>query len=92
MECTSSIGLTVATLTGCQLEDIECGKYQLVFASAENVLVKPFFSSMKKTPTPFHQSFPVCIKQIMAGKPSSAVVCYFQVSFTIKWKKNCQID
>ena len=23
----------------------------------------------------------------MAGKPSSAVVCYFQVSFTIKWKK-----
>ena len=44
MECTSSIGLTVATLTGCHLEDIECGKYQLVFASAENVLVKPPFS------------------------------------------------
>ena len=62
MECTSSIGLTVATLTGCHLEDIECGKYQLVFASAENILVKPFFSLMKKIPTPFHQSFPVCIK------------------------------
>ena len=28
----------VATLTNCHLEDIECGKYQLVFASAENVL------------------------------------------------------
>ena len=30
--------LTVDTLTDCHLEDIECGKYQLVFASAENVL------------------------------------------------------
>ena len=50
------------------------------------------FSLMKKTPTPFHKSFPVCIKQIMADKSSSAVVCYFQILFTIKWKKNCQID
>ena len=34
------------------LEDIESGKYQLVFASAENVLVKPFLSLMKtKTKT-----------------------------------------
>ena len=30
--------LPVATLTDCHLEDMECGKYQLVFASAENVL------------------------------------------------------
>ena len=30
------------------LEDIECGKYQIVFASAENVLVKPFFFVNKK--------------------------------------------
>ena len=65
------------------LEDIESGKYQLVFASAENVLVKPFLSLMKKTKkpkkkkktTPFHQSMPVCIKQIMTRKTSSAVVC-----------------
>ena len=37
---------------------------------------------------------PVCIKQDMTGKPSSAVVCCFKVSLTIKWKKkkNCQID
>ena len=27
----------------------------------------------------------------MTGKPSSAVVCCFKVSFTVKWKKNCQI-
>ena len=32
----------------------------------------------------------VCIKKNMAA--SSAVVCCSKVSFTIKWKKNCQID
>ena len=37
------MGLTVATLTDCHLEDIESSKYQPVFASAENVLVKPIF-------------------------------------------------
>ena len=49
--------LTVATLTDCHLEDIECGKYQLVE------------------------------KNIIANKPSSAVLCCFKVSFTTKWKK-----
>ena len=42
MEEASSIELMVATLTDCHLEDIECGKYEAVFSSAENVLVKPF--------------------------------------------------
>ena len=42
MEEASSIGLMVATLTAGHLEDIECGKYEVVFSSAENVLVKPF--------------------------------------------------
>ena len=42
MEEASSIGLMVAALTDCHLEDIECGKYEVVFSSAENVLVKPF--------------------------------------------------
>ena len=37
------MGLTVATLTDCHLEDIESSKYQPVFASAESVLVKPIF-------------------------------------------------
>ena len=36
-------GLTVATLSAFRLEDIECEKYQLVFASAKNVLVRPLF-------------------------------------------------
>ena len=34
-----------------------------------------------KTATPFHQSMPVCIKKIMAGKLPSAVVCCFKVSY-----------
>ena len=58
------------------LEDIESGKYQLVLASAENVLVKPFLSLMKKKKsTPFYHSMPVCNKLIMARKTSNAVVC-----------------
>ena len=34
-----------------------------------------FLSLMKIVATPFHQSVPICIKQIMACKPSGAVVC-----------------
>lgn len=56
MEEASSMGLTAATLTECRLEDIECGKYNLKFASAEEVLAKPFLSLMKNATTPFHQS------------------------------------
>ena len=44
------------------------------------------FPLMKKTATRFHQSVPVCIKQIKAGEPSSGVVWFFKISFTIKWK------
>ena len=44
----SSMGLTAAALTDCRLEDIESGKYQLTFASAEQVLSKPFLSLLKK--------------------------------------------
>ena len=47
MEEASSMGLTAAMLTDCCLEEIECGKYNLVFAN-------PFLSLMKKTATPFH--------------------------------------
>lgn len=64
----------VTRLMDCHVEDIEFGKYQFVFLSVENVLVKPIFSLVKKTATPFHQSMWVCIKKIMLGKPSSVVV------------------
>ena len=49
----------------------------VLFASAENFLVKPFFSLMKKTATPFHQRMPAFIKHIMVGESSSAIVCCF---------------
>ena len=52
----SSMGLTAAALTDCRLEEIESGKYQLIFASAEEVLSKPFLSSLKKTASLFHQN------------------------------------
>lgn len=52
----SSMGLTAASLTDCRLEDVEAGKYQLIFASAEEVLSKPFLSLLKRTASPFHQN------------------------------------
>lgn len=52
----SSMGLTAAALMDCRLEDTESGKYQLIFASAEEVLSKPFLSSLKKTASLFHQN------------------------------------
>ena len=76
------------------LEDIKCGKYQIVFASAENVLVKPFFFINKKKKKKAHRStrhgMPVCIKQIVVRKTSSAVVCASKYRFI--WKKNRQIN
>lgn len=44
----SSIGLTAAALTDCRLKDTESGKYQLISASAEEVLSKSFLSSLKR--------------------------------------------
>ena len=42
-----SMGLTAAALTESRLEDTESAKYQFIFASAEEVLSKPFLSSLK---------------------------------------------
>ena len=53
-------GLTVATLTAFRLEDIECEKYQLVFASAKNVLVRPLFYVDKNNTN----NLPLVISQI----------------------------
>ena len=53
----SSMGLTAAALANCRLKDVESGKYQLIFASAVEVLSKPFLCSLKKkTASPFHQN------------------------------------
>ena len=40
--------LTAALLKDCRLKDIENSKYQLIFATAEEVLSKPFLSWLKK--------------------------------------------
>ena len=42
----------------CHFEDIERGKYQFVFLSVENILVKPFFSLVKKK---LHHFTRVCV-------------------------------
>ena len=42
-----SMGLTAVSLANNRLEDIENAKYQLVFASAEEILSKSFFSPLK---------------------------------------------
>ena len=44
----SSMGLTAVSLANNRLEDIENAKYQLVFASAEEILSKSFLLSLKK--------------------------------------------
>ena len=54
-------------LTDSRVEDIECGKYHLVFASAKNDTVKPFlFLDEKKQPHRFTVSH-ASLNQIMVG-------------------------
>ena len=57
------------------------GKYQLVFASAEKVFVKPFLLLIrKKKYIIYHQNiiYHLSIKQIIVSKPLSVVVCLLQ--------------
>ncbi|PFX25697.1 ATP-dependent helicase SGS1 [Stylophora pistillata] len=57
----SLMGLTATSLAGASLQDVENGKYQLIFASAEEILAKPFLSSQKKSTSPLHQNLPAII-------------------------------
>ena len=50
----SSMGLSAVSLVDNWLEYIENGKYQVAFASAEEVLPKSFLLSLKKIDTPLH--------------------------------------
>ena len=43
----SLMDLTATSLASASLQDVENGKYQLIFASAEEILAKPFLSSLK---------------------------------------------
>ena len=44
----SLMDLTATSLASASLQDVENGKYQLIFPSAEEILAKPFLSSLKK--------------------------------------------
>ena len=43
----SLMDLTATSLASASLQDVENGNYQLIFASAEEILAKPFLSSLK---------------------------------------------
>ena len=49
------MGLTAVSLAYNRLEDIENAKYQLVFASEEEIISMSFLSPLKKIDTPLHQ-------------------------------------
>ena len=56
-----SMGLTTVLLPEANLEDIESCQYNLLFASAEEVLDKKFLSSVKKPNTNFHDNLAAII-------------------------------
>ena len=51
----TSMGLAATSLASGRLDDIENGKYQLIFASAEELLSKSFLTLLKKSDTPLHK-------------------------------------
>ena len=57
----SSMGLTAVSLSEASLQDVESGKYQLIFASAEEILEKSFLDRLKKSNTLLHQNLAVLI-------------------------------
>ena len=57
----SFMGLTATSLASASLQDVENGKYQLIFASAEEILAKPFLSSLKRTGSPLDQNLAAMI-------------------------------
>ena len=53
----TSMGLTATAITGVKQEDIDSGKYQLVFASAEDALQrKEFLASLKRESSTLHNN------------------------------------
>ena len=57
----TAMGLTATALSDASLEDVENGKYQLIFGSAEEILEKPFLGWLKKSNTPLHQNLAALI-------------------------------
>ena len=57
----SLMGLTATSLASACLQDVENGKYQLIFATTEEVLAKPFLSSLKKSSSSLHENLAAII-------------------------------
>ena len=57
----TAMGLTATSLSDASLEDLENGKYKLIFGSAEEILEKPFLGRLKKSNTPLHQNLAALI-------------------------------
>ena len=57
----SSMGLSATSLASARIGDVENGKYQLIFASAGEILTKPFLSSLKKSSSPLHENLSAII-------------------------------
>ena len=57
----TAMGLTATSLSDASLEDVENGKYQLIFGSAEEILEKPFLGRLKKSRSPLHQNLATLI-------------------------------
>ena len=55
------MGLTAIPFMDASLEDVESGKYQLIFASAEEILEKSFLDRLKNSNTPLHQNLTALI-------------------------------
>ena len=69
------------------------GKYQLVFASTENVWMNPFFFvDEKKQPHPFTRVCQFASNKLWQVNLGVKLLVCFKVSFTIKWKKFLYID
>lgn len=57
----SSLGLTATSIADANLQDVENGKYQLIFAFAEEILEKPILDLLKKSNTLLHQNLAALI-------------------------------
>ena len=81
----TSMGLTATAMAEAKQEDIDSGKYQLVFASAEDALQrKEFLASLKRDSSPLHNNLAavvinechtiLCLKQISSSSTRFALL------------------
>jgi len=57
----SSMGFPATSLASARISDVNNRKYQLIFACTEEILTKPFLSSLNKSSSPLHQNLAAII-------------------------------